>query len=118
MKEETKEQKIAKERAKIIKIYTELPDYTKKVNEKLIDNAAFMAVTLDDLQKIINETGCVEHYQNGANQFGKKKSSEVEVYNVMIKNYKSVMDTLNGLLPKNEGSSDDGFEDFVSDRED
>lgn len=118
MKELTKDQKIAKERAKIAKIYESLPDYSKKINDKLIGNAAFMAITLEDLQEVINEKGCIETYQNGANQSGTKKSSEVDVYNTMIKNYKAVMDALNALLPKNEVVQDDGFEDFVSDRED
>lgn len=118
MKKQTVQERINKERDKLAKVYQSLPDYSKKINEKLIDNAAFMAVTLEDLQSVINVKGCIEKYQNGANQYGTKKSSEVDVYNTMIKNYKSVIDTLNSLLPKNEGTKDDGFDDFVSIRED
>lgn len=111
--------RIKRERTRLTGIYKDLPQDIKKTAEKLIDNAAFMAITLEDLTAIINANGCTETYQNGANQFGTKKSAEVDVYNTMIKNYKSVVDTLLGLLPPREkGDDDDGFDNFVEDRED
>jgi hypothetical protein len=115
-----KDTRINKEKLRLSGIFKQLPEDYKKTAEKLIDNAAFMSATLDDLQAYINENGCTETYQNGQNQFGKKKSSEVEVYNTMIKNYKSVIDTLIGLMPKQAGGGDDydGFEDFVESRKD
>ena len=88
----------------------------KKSADSLIHNAAFMAITLQDLQKDINENGTTERYQNGANQYGIKKSSSVEIYNVMIKNYSQIMKQLYELLPKEVKEADDGFEDFVNNR--
>ena len=44
-----------------------------------MDEAAFMAASLYELRKIINEKGYTEEYQNGANQKGIKKCSEVEI---------------------------------------
>lgn len=91
-----------------------LDNKKKKAVDSLIKNAAFMAVTLEDLQEEINEDGVTEKYQNDANQFGVKKSSAVEVYNTMIKNHVQVMKQLTDLLPREEPKSeDDGFEDFV-----
>lgn len=113
-----KNQRIKREEDKLKSIFKDLADDARKTTEKLIGNAAFMAVTLEDLQEYINAHGCTEEYQNGENQFGKKKSSEVDVYNTMIKNYKAVIDTLLGRLPKAPpGGDDDGFEDFVEERE-
>jgi len=109
--------KIKAEYDKLCGIFKDLPQDIKKTADKLINNAAFMAVTLEDLAEFIAINGCTEEYQNGANQSGKKKSSEVDVYNTMIKNYKAVMDSLIGLLPKAEVKQDDGFEDFVNSRE-
>ena len=109
--------RIKAEKARLLGLYKDLPKDIKKTADKLIDNAAFMAITLEDLAAYINEHGCTEEYQNGANQSGKKKSSEVDVYNTMIKNYKAVMDTLLGLLPKVEVISDDGFEGFINSRD-
>lgn len=111
-----KTQRISTEKARLSGVFKALPADAKRTAEKLIDNAAFMSVTLEDLAEYVNEHGCTEEYQNGANQSGKKKSSEVEVYNVMVKNYKAIMDTLLGLLPKVEVSDDDGFDDFVTAR--
>ena len=38
-------------------------------------------------------------YQNGANQWGKKKSAEADVYNTMIKNYTAIIKTLTDMAP-------------------
>ena len=80
-----------------------------------------MAASLCELREIINEKGYTEEYQNGANQKGIKKCSEVEIYNTMIKNYMSAIKQLTDLLPKEtqrEISQDDGFEEFVIGRKD
>ena len=110
--------RISAEKKKLKSIFATLPSDAKRTADKLICNAAFMSATLEDLQEYINEHGCTEEYQNGENQCGKKKSSEVDVYNTMIKNYKAVMDTLLGMLPKSEGGEDDGFDEFAEGRED
>ena len=95
-------------------LLNKLDSKKKKAVDSLIKNAAFMTVILEDLQEEINENGVTEKYQNGANQFGVKKSSAVEVYNTMIKNHVQVMKQLMDLPPREElKSEDDGFEDFV-----
>ena len=110
--------RVITERARLAKAFDSMPIDIKKTSEKLIDNAAFMAVTLDDLMAIIRKNGCTDKYQNGENQFGVKKSAEVDVYNVMIKNFTSVMDKLLSLCSKKNGSEDDGFDDFINGRDD
>ena len=98
------ETRIKREREKLAEVFCEKVDENKrKTAEKLMDNAAFMAVTLEDLRDSINENGCVSEYQNGENQYGTKKSPEVEVYNTMIKNYTTVIKTLCDLLPESNG---------------
>ena len=86
---------------------------TKDTVDSLVDEAAFMAASLYELREIINEKGYVETYQNGANQKGVKKCSEVEIYNTMIKNYSSVVKQLTDLIPKKQedtGEVSDGFD--------
>ena len=116
----SRETRILNEIKRINSILTKMEKHTKIAVKSLIENAAFMAVTLQDLQAIINVKGAVEKYQNGANQHGVKKSSEVEVYNSMIKNYSSVMKQLTDLLPKPgtviPGQPDD-FDKFLAERE-
>ena len=41
----------------------------------------------------------VSEYKNGENQWGTRKSPEVDVYNSMIKNYTSVIKQINDILP-------------------
>ena len=114
-KEKTKEDRINQEKNKLNRMFKEIEEKKKKTVEKLVINAAFMAISLEDLQKIINEKGYTEEYQNGANQRGVKKCSEVEIYNTMIKNYSSVIKQLTDLLPKDTTKVvDDGFEEFVN----
>jgi len=97
---------INKEKRRLSSIFTKIDAKAKKAVQSLIENAAFMAVTLQDLQQTINEKGAVSEYQNGENQWGTKKSPEVEIYNTMIKNYSSVIKQLTDLLPKGNGDSE------------
>ena len=106
--------KKSKELSKLKKIFKDIEDSKKKTAEKLIENVAFMAESLDQLQEIIKEKGFTEEYQNGANQYGVKKCSEVEIYNTMIKNYSSVIKQLVDLLPNGSGSGGDELLDFIS----
>ena len=116
-----KDEIIKAEKRKLAGIYTRMDKKTKKAVDSLVDEAAFMAASLYELREIINEKGYVETYQNGANQKGVKKCSEVEIYNTMIKNYSSVVKQLTDLIPKKQedvGESSDGFDDFVHNRDD
>lgn len=100
----TKDDYIRAETKRLHVIFGNLPQDAAAVAEKLIENAAFMAVSLRELQEAINKKGYVEEYQNGANQSGVKKSSEVEVYNTMIKNFNVTMKQLIDLLPDSAGA--------------
>ena len=109
-----KVKRIKKELTKLKKLFKDLDGDTMETVISLIRNAAFMIVTLEDLQETINIIGCVSEYQNGENQFGTKKSPEVEIYNTMIKNHMSIIKQLSDLLPKAPpaGVGDD-FENFI-----
>lgn len=118
----SKDKIIKAEKRKLAGIYTRLDEKTKKSVGSLVDEAAFMAASLYELRKIIDEKGYTEEYQNGANQRGVKKCSEVEIYNTMLKNYSAIVKQLTDLLPKEQAksvqSTGDGFEDFVNGRDD
>ena len=117
----TKDEIITAEKRKLSGIYSKLEAKTKKSVSSLIDEAAFMAASLYELRQIINEKGYTEAYQNGANQRGTKRSSEVDIYIQLEKNYASVIKQLTDLLPKEDKlkeKKDDGFEGFVNGRED
>lgn len=113
----SKETRILNEVKKLEKIFAKLDKDAKKTADSLIQNAAFMIVTLEDLQNSINKNGVISEYQNGENQWGTKKSPEVEIYNVMIKNKMLALRQLSDLLPKESAKvEDDGFDEFVVER--
>ena len=118
----SKDEIIKAEKRKLAGIYTRLDKKTKKSVDSLVDEAAFMAASLYELRKIIDEKGYTEESQNGANQKGVKKCSEVEIYNTMIKNYSAIVKQLTDLIPKETAKSaqnmSDGFEDFINERDD
>lgn len=98
-KEKTKQQRIDAEIRRLYKLFASADENRQSVMQSLIKNAAFMAVTLEDLQKDITKNGAVSTYKNGENQYGTKKSPEVEIYNTMIKNHAAVLKQLSDMLP-------------------
>ncbi len=97
-----KDKRIKKEVLKLKKLFKEIGPETMETVLSLIKNAAFMIITLEDLQEKINEDGAVSEYKNGENQFGTKKSPEAELYNTMIKNHMGIMRQLTDLMPAPE----------------
>lgn len=95
----TKEKRIKLELARLEEIYRELPPNKLALVVPLLENAAFMKVTLEDLQESINRNGCSDEYKNGENQYGKKAAADLQAYNSLIKNYNTVSDRLEKLLP-------------------
>lgn len=104
----------SKELKRLEKIFKNIRPDKKGTVEKLIENAAFMESQLSSLQKEIKEKGPVSKYQNGENQWGTKKSPEMDVYNTMIKNYTAVIKQLIELLPEDDKNSEDELMDFLN----
>ncbi|WP_238899356.1 hypothetical protein [Clostridium sp. YIM B02500] len=117
LKDLSKDERISEEIKRLDKLFKDVDMKTKKAVHSLIENAAFMSITLEDLQATINKNGVISEYQNGENQWGTKKSPEVEIYNTMIKNHMSVIKQLTDLLPKQPPKNDDdGFDEFVNNK--
>lgn len=98
-KDLTKEEKIKKEYKRLLKIFANLEPGKLKTVDSLIRNAAFMSVSLDELQDIINAEGYVVEYQNGANQSGTKQSDAVKTHIAMTKNHATIIKQLCDLVP-------------------
>lgn len=115
MGNKTKDELVKQEIERLNNLLRNVDENKRKSVDSLISNAAFMTVTLQDLQKEINKNGVTEEYKNGANQYGIKRSAAVDVYNTMIKNHVSVMKQLGELVPKTE-TSEDEFAAFMLER--
>ena len=96
-KDLTKDQKIKKEINRLKRVFRDLDKNKLQTVESLIRNAAFMAVSLEELQEIINEEGYTVEYQNGANQSGTKQSDAVKTH--IAKNHAAIIKQLCELVP-------------------
>ena len=90
-----------------------IADNKMSVLQKLIEDAAFQAVTLDEAKQILRRDGLIDIYKNGANQYGQKKSATFEVYDKMsntylkiIKQISDIMFPTNNTNPKGNGDKD------------
>ena len=111
-----KNRTIKKEVVRLRKLFKEIEENKKKLAEKLIENAAFMSTTLEDLKKDIVKYGVKETYVNGKDQFGFKESVESKTYNTMIKNYMNIIKQLNDMLPQEKKIDEkDEFDKFCDD---
>ena len=89
----------------------------RNVVQGLIERAAFMRVSLSDLEEDINENGFVEQFSQGNQEPYERKRPAADQYNTMSTNYSKVIKQLSDLLPKEVGGiPDDGFESFVNGR--
>ncbi len=98
--EEERNKAIKREYRRLKKISKVLNDDNKIVLDRLFREAAFMAVTLEEARLMIAREGILEEYQNGANQWGRKKSSFVEVYDKMANTYSKIIKQICDALPE------------------
>lgn len=95
-----KEKKIKKEKKKLQKIFESIDENKKKVIDSLIDRAAFIIVSLVEIEEELNETGWTEEYKNGQNQSGIKKSAAADVHISLAKNLTAIMKLLLAECPE------------------
>lgn len=97
-----KRKKIKSLKNKFKKLFKQLDKPTFSLVENLINELAFMSVTLEENRQHIEAYGVKEIYMNGKGQFGYKESVESKNYNAMIKNYTNVVKQVVDFLPKTE----------------
>ena len=98
-KKPTKETKIRKEKKRLQEIFKDLEPNKLQTCQALIDRAAFITVSLEELEVQLNETGWVEYYQNGESQSGMKKAAAADVHISLTKNLNAIVKQLLDLVP-------------------
>ena len=99
MAKPAKTTRIKQEKKRLEKIFQGLEKNKLDTCAALIDRAAFITISLEDLEEELNETGWVETYQNGESQFGMKKSAAADVHISLTKNLNAIMKQLLDLVP-------------------
>lgn len=94
-----KEKKIKKETKRLLKVFEGLEPNKLQTVAALIDRAAYITVSLQELEEELNTYGWTEEYFNGRNQSGIKKSAAAEVHISLTKNLNAIMKQLLDLVP-------------------
>ena len=95
----TKENRIKREKKRLQEIFRDLEPNKLSTCSALIDRAAFIRISLEDLEEQLNATGWIEPYQNGENQSGMKKGAAADVHISLTKNLNAIVKQLLDLVP-------------------
>ena len=93
------------EKKKLAEIFAEIPENKKKLCSKLIENAAFMSVTLENLQNQINEDGPVITLVNGNGFEITQEHPAQKSYISMVAKYSAIINQLTNLLPDHKSET-------------
>ena len=97
--------RIKKERDRLFDLFKGLDENKLTLCASLIDRAAFITVSLEDLEAELNEYGWTETYTNGRNQEGVKKSANAEAHISLTKNLNATIKQLLDLVPPAQKAS-------------
>lgn len=90
--------RIKKEKSRIKKLYKNMPENWLKISEKLFERAAYMAVSLEDMEEKISEDGLLVEMPQGSYTI-ERAHPLLQQYNTMVKNYNATIKQLGEALP-------------------
>ena len=119
--EKTKEQRIRAEKARLRRLYKNLPKEAAGTVAGLIDQAAFMRVECEDMAEDLRENGWTEQFRQSERLEPYDRARPIgQAYNSTNANYQKIIKQLTTLLPKPDiapRQEDDGFGSFVRERD-
>lgn len=101
-----KDRKISAELSKLRKLFKGIPKNKQALCYGLLQNAAFMSVTLGDLQAEIVANGAVIPCQSGNGFDTIKDNPAQKAYTTMIARYSGIINQLLSLLPAEDDAKD------------
>lgn len=96
--DDTLNARIKKEQRRIAKLYKNLTKDRLEITKKLIERAAYMLVSLEEMEKKIASDGLVVEMPQGQYTI-ERAHSLLQQYNAMVKNYNATIKQLNESLP-------------------
>ncbi|MDQ6105166.1 hypothetical protein, partial [Staphylococcus epidermidis] len=94
-----KQKRIKKELSKLKKVYKDIPKDKMIIVDGLINRAAFMRISLEDMELDIHKDGFVEMFSQSETQTPYERERPVaRLYNSMNKNYQSIIKELTSHL--------------------
>ena len=96
--DDTLNARIKKEQRRIAKLYKNLTKDRLEITKKLIERAAYMLVSLEEMEEKIASDGLVVEMPQG--QYTIERAHPLlQQYNAMVKNYNATIKQLNESLP-------------------
>ena len=90
--------RIKKEQRRIAKLYKNLPKDRLEITKKLIERAAYMLISLEDMEEKISQDGLVVRMAQGSYTIDRAHPL-LQQYNAMVKNYNATIKQLGESLP-------------------
>ena len=107
----SKDERIKKEIKRLNALFKNIGKQSRAIADGLIKRAAYMRVTLEDLEQDIDQNGYVEYFtQSEKTDPYERDRPAVRLYNTMNKNYQTIMKQLKEILPEDKAdksASDD-----------
>src|SRR5690606_19007413 len=118
-KEIDKDRLVKNEINRLTKLFKDV-DRNKRLTAKgLIEEAAYMRITLQELKVEIDKHGLIDEMPQGDYSILREHPA-LKSYNTMVQRYTNIIDKLTNLHPKEVKvvEEDDGFADFINSRTD
>lgn len=121
MEKKEKDELIKQEEAALKRQVSKLDFKKKQLAHRLCAKAAYLKVSLEEMQEDIDENGYYEKFSQGKDQEPYDRIRPVvNTFNSFTSGYQKYMKQLTEMMPKQvvEAKKKDDFEDFVNGRED
>lgn len=110
---------IQREINRLTKLFKDIDSNRRLTAKGLIEEAAYMRVTLAELKEEIDKHGPIDEMPQGDYSILREHPA-LKAYNTMVQRYTNIIDKLTNLHPKEAKvvEEDDGFADFINSRAD
>lgn len=118
-KEIGKDTLVNREIARLTNLFKDIDSNRRLTAKGLIEEAAYMKITLQELKVEIDKHGPIDEMPQGDYSILREHPA-LKSYNTMVQRYTNIIDKLTNLHPKEVKvvEEDDGFSDFINSRTD
>ena len=118
-KNKDKDRLVKNEIARLTRLFKDIDSNKRLTAKGLIEEAAFMKATLQELKIEIDKDGPIDEMSQGEYSILREHPA-LKAYNTMVQRYTNIINQLTNLHPKEAKvvDDDDGFEEFISNRAD
>jgi hypothetical protein len=118
-KNKDKDRLVNNEITRLTRLFKDIEANRRLTAKGLIEEAAYMKITLQELKVEIDKHGPIDEMPQGDYSILREHPA-LKSYNTMVQRYTNIIDKLTNLHPKEVKvvEEDDGFSDFINSRTD